>query len=503
MDDGLAQIGQRMVKGAAWMVGLRLAMRVIGLISTIILARLLVPEDFGLVAIATTVVGGLEIISEFGFDVVLIRDQRGQRHHYDTVWTLSIIRGGLIAVMLVGAAGPAAGFFGDARLEAIFYLLAVGSLLDGARNVGTVDFRKELQFDREFRFLVYPKLAAFFVTIALAWLWRDYWALVAGIMVGKVTMIVASYTMHPYRPRLSFDSWRQIVAFSKWLLLNHVTIFAFQRGDTFAIGRIINAQAVGIYSIAHEIATLATSELLAPVRRALIPGFAKLGDDLDELRAKFLQVWSFIFMIGAPMAVGCGLVADPLVRIALGPNWLGAIPLIEILCLFGLFSLGSSLSQPVYIALGRPRRMLLPPLLGLAIFIPALVWGTMSRGVTGAAIALTATTAISVAIDMVLVARAMQLPAFRLVAIAWRSVVSLAFMAALVRLVDDRWVDRYDIVDEAIRLSGLVCLGAASYVGVHLLLWLLSGKPDSAEARALALLRGRFLFPGHRHPASS
>src|SRR5215469_11841367 len=151
-------LGHRIAKSAAWMVGSRMAIRAIGLVSTVILARLLRPEDFGLVAMVMALVTTMEVFGNFSFDLALIRDAEAARDHYDTVWTMSILRGALVAGGLVALAWPAAAFFGDPRVQPIIYWVAGGMFLEGWQNVGTVDFRKELTFHREFAFQILAKL---------------------------------------------------------------------------------------------------------------------------------------------------------------------------------------------------------------------------------------------------------------------------------------------------------------------------------------------------------
>ncbi|MCB2010349.1 MAG: oligosaccharide flippase family protein, partial [Geminicoccaceae bacterium] len=117
---GDTTLGRRMAAGAIWLVGLRLALRGLGLLSTLILARLLVPEDFGLVALAATSAAFLETAADFNFDLAIIRQNDSTRADYDTAWTLNLAKALLTAVALYTGAGWLAGFFEEPRLEALF-----------------------------------------------------------------------------------------------------------------------------------------------------------------------------------------------------------------------------------------------------------------------------------------------------------------------------------------------------------------------------------------------
>ena len=134
----------RFISGAFWMLGSKLTERVLGLVSTLILARLLLPTDFGLVAMAAPVIALVELLGAFGFDAALIQRTEATRRHYNTAWTLNIIFSILITLCLWLLAPIAANFFHEARLEEIIYWLAINSLLRGFSNIGMVKFRKEL-----------------------------------------------------------------------------------------------------------------------------------------------------------------------------------------------------------------------------------------------------------------------------------------------------------------------------------------------------------------------
>ena len=198
-------VNRGMAKGAAWMVAMRLSIRFVGIISTIILARLLVPADFGLVAMATMIYGFIEIMSQFSFDVVLIQKQDAEPDYYDTAWTLSILRGLATALVLFAGAGIAADFFGDQRLVEIIYVLCLAAFVGGFTNIGIVDFRKDMNFGKDFQYIVGVKLFSFVVTLVFAFMLRTYWALVIGIASSTLAQLGLSYFMHPFRPRWAFE----------------------------------------------------------------------------------------------------------------------------------------------------------------------------------------------------------------------------------------------------------------------------------------------------------
>ena len=484
-------VGRKMAKGAAWMVAMRLAIRGTGVISTVILARLLVPEDFGLVALATMLLGILEVMGGFGFDLVLIKKQRAGRDYYDTVWTLTIIRGGVIALTMLALAGPAAAFFEEPRLVSLFYCLAFAAFVQGFTNVGVVDFRKEMEFGREFRFRILIKLSSFVTTITLAVIWRDYWALIAGIVLGRVVEVVLSYMMHDFRPKIALAVWREIMDFSKWLLANNLLLFIGNKADTFILAKVSGSHAVGLYSVAYEISNLPTSELVWPVQRAIYPGYAKLADDIIALRRAYIDVLSLALMLAVPIGLGLGLVADPFVRVVLGQKWLEAIPLLEVLAIFGVLRVGFANGGTVLLSLARLSAATLLSLIGVGIRIPLLIWGVTAAGPVGVAWALVASAAVSLVLSTVTVLRALDMSFTRVFLATWRTILAAAVMAAFVRALQELWpIATADSVVIFVQLLTLVLTGASAYLGTHLLAWRLSGLPDGPEARVLTAIRG-------------
>ena len=277
------EIGRHMAKGAAWAILIRLAVRGLGVISTLILARLLAPEDYGMIAMATVLLGAVEGITAFGFDAVLVQDQAAGRDKYDTAWTMGVIRGVVLALAFALAAPFLADFYHEARLVPLIYLLALGTFIEGFESVGIVDFRKHLRFDRDFILQLIPRLISFIATLALAFTLHVFWALAYGILICRTSRVVTGFVMHPYRPHFTLARWREIFKFSKWLMVNSALRFVDNSGDTLVLGRYVPPTVLGFYTIAYEISNLALTELIAPIQRAVVTGLFAHRQGLRDL----------------------------------------------------------------------------------------------------------------------------------------------------------------------------------------------------------------------------
>ncbi len=481
MSDKLAGAGlaRRMVVGMGWTISFRMTIRVLGVVSTVILARLLVPDDFGLIALAMLVRAAIEMLSTLNFEIWLIRHPDPQREHYDTVWTLSIIRGAVGCVALVLLANPAAVFFAEPRLAEVIPILGLASFAAGFRNVGVVDFQKHLEFDKDFYLLFWAKIGAVVISVGLAWWLRDYRAMVAGIVAAPIITLLVSFWMHAYRPRLSFVCWREAFHFSKWLFVGDVLQFFYSRADNFIIGKLGSTGVLGIYTIAHEIASLASTELVMPIRRVLIPGYAKMQNDLPALRQGFIDGFAIILLFGLPVAAGLGLVADPLVRMALGDKWLASIPILQILVLYGMTSVASANLGPLLIALGNTAAIAGLQVLGFVILVPGFTWGFKHFGAQGGAWAVGIADAVALLVGLALSLISVRVKLRELFAVTWRVMVATVMMAALV--IKLQMLLGEAAVGAPVVLLASVVTGLIAYGGTTLVLWFGGGRPAGPE----------------------
>ena len=268
-----------MARGAVWMLLLTFVDRSVGLVSTLILARLLVPADFGIVAMAWSFIFIAELLAAFGFDVALIHKQDATRRHFDTAWTMNVSLGAAIVILMMVAARPVSIFYAQPAVFWVICALAWSPLIAGFENIGVVAFRKDLDFRKEFAYQIIRRLVGFAVTVPLAFLLRNYWALVAGTLAARLAGTGASYFVHPYRPRFSLAEFASLFRFSRWLLLNNIVGFLKERSSDFVIGRLNGPAALGVYNVSYEVASMPTTALSAPINRALLPGFARIAGD--------------------------------------------------------------------------------------------------------------------------------------------------------------------------------------------------------------------------------
>jgi len=471
-----------LLRGSAWMIAMRWVLRLVGLLSTAILARLLVPADFGIVAMAAVVAGLLETATYAGVDLALIRAENEGREYSDSAWTIQIIQACAIALLLVVVAPLTGAFYHEPRVTVVIQFLAVKAVIEGFQNIGIVAFRKELDFAREFRFNVYSKLINLFIVVAAALWFRNYLALVTGMVSGAAVTVALSYAMHPYRPRLTLAAGRSLWSFSNWLLVSRVGSFATRKVDQLIIGGSIGSTALGRYHVSTELSTMPTTELVMPMRRALFPALSVLRNDPAGFRAAVLQTFSALSVLCFAAGFGLMSVAAEVVPIVLGDQWREAIPLVRLLALYGAFAgLASVLEVPIW-ASGRTHLSALQTWLELVVLIPALIVALRVNGVEGAATARALVALAMLPVMLVLVARVSPIRIRDFAAAMWRPLLAALAMTMVLSMPLG-----YPMGLVAALLVK-VGVGATVYAGVLLLLWLVSGKPDGIESAVMRRL---------------
>ena len=477
-----------MASGAVWMVLFKFTERGLGLVSTLILARLLVPNDFGLVAMATSLVAMLELLSAFGLDLALIRRPDAGRAEYDTAWTINVLTAVLVALIMLAAAQPVARWYAEPAVVPVISVLALGSVIQGLENIGVVAFRKEMRFDLEFRYQLVRKLAMFAVTVPLAFVLRSYWALVVGIVAGKAIGVAYSYYAHPYRPRFTLAARGELIGFSQWLLLNNIVMFLRDRVSDFIIGRLRGPAALGVYSLGYEIANMPTVELAMPINRAVYPGYARLHEQEGSLRQGFLAVIGLIALLAIPAGAGVSATAVPLTAVILGPKWAQAAPLIEILAFFGVIMALQTNSYSVFLAIGRPYLQSVVLGVYLAALLPLLVFMTRSLGLEGAAWACLASVTLMLPLNYTLVVRALDIEGRAIVRLLWRPLLAAAAMYAVVTSLLAALPQSPAFGNQLLRLIVAATSGATLYFAIVYLLWTMAGRPEGAERLVLQRL---------------
>ena len=479
---------QRVANSSAWLAASRLLVRTIGLISTLILARLLTPGDFGLVALAAAFYFVIETLSDFRFEQALLALQDTRDIDFDTAWTMNAARGLLVAVVLAVGAYPYAQLMDEERLTLLMLALALVPLIDGLKNPHFIRFEKEFNQRKTFTLQIAAKAAGFLVTVTLALIYRNYWALLAGMVTATTARVVLSYLLRPAVPAPTLASMHRLMNFSGWLMGGQLVTAAIGRAQFFLAGAFLPASSVGFLHVGSEIANMVTTETLAPIRRVLLPALAQKVDDPEDHYAAFGAAMEVMIGLALPIGVGIALVADQLVPLLLGDQWHGAIDVIRFVGLVGALSAVSTMGETMLVSTGKTRPLFYLELMKLIYVLPGFWLGITLGGLQGVLVAWLAIALVSLLINLEVIRRHTGIGQWTLLAPCWRSPLAVALMTVAIGLTRS-WLPATG-GGLAADLGGLaltVVSGAASYVATHLLLWHLAGRPLGFESRVLEI----------------
>jgi O-antigen/teichoic acid export membrane protein len=352
-------LSERVIRGSFWVFALRFTNRGLGLVRKIVLARMLAPEDFGLLGIAFLSISTLETFSKTGFQAALVQKKADIKPYLDTAWTVSAIRGVILFGLLFFAAPFVAEFFGSPQATLIIRIIGMTVLLSGFKNIGIILFQKELEFKKQFFYHLSGTLTNFVVAIVLAFTLRNVWALVWGGLAASFVQLFMSYCVHPYNPTLRFEQAKfdHLFAYGKWVLGQSIVIFLITQGDDIFVGKVLGVTALGFYQMAYTFSNLPATEITHVISQVTFPAYSKLQDDIIRLRDAYFKILQLTAFLSVPAAGLIIIFASDFINIFLGEKWMPCVSAMKILALWGLIRSIGATTGPVFQAIGRPKTL--------------------------------------------------------------------------------------------------------------------------------------------------
>ncbi|GIK83288.1 MAG: lipopolysaccharide biosynthesis protein [Alphaproteobacteria bacterium] len=480
-------VGSRSVaSGAALYIAMRWFDRSIGVVSTIVLARLLTAADFGIVALASIALGLAVVLLDLGINLTVVQRRNIDRDELDTAWTLRLLQNVAVAAVLALSSPWVADYYHDPRLAPVIVTLAFAYLLDGLTGLGPIVFQKRQEYAREVAFFMAKRAIGFAATVVLALWLRSYWALVVGTVLSNVAGVVLSYVMHPAAPRFTLSRWRDFLGASSWLTIRAIGSFATSQLDKLVVGRRDGPTMLGAYSLADQISAMPASELLAPTSRALFPAMAASQEDRPKLRRIYLSALGIQCSLALPASVGLALVAADMVPVVLGEKWGQAVPLMTALALaYGANSLTSA-GNYLMVSLGDFRTQAVLQW-AMAAVLAALIFAAFPQsGANEIAWFRVALGGLGIVAVAALVRRRLPIVTFAdMLRQTARPVIATAVMSVAVAGVQYAG----GTLSTWLRLVAEVASGAVVYAAALAGLWHLAGRPDGAERWALQRAR--------------
>ena len=367
-----------------WLLSLQAANRLFDFTRIIILARILSPEDFGLFGLALLSLLILNMLSQMGLREALIRKRGDIRPYLDTVWTIELIRGLAIAVIVFSSAPYIASFFKAPQALPIIRVVSFIIVFESLANVTVVFFQKELEFHKYFVYHFTGTIADFTVAIATVLIFRNVWALVFGQIAGALARCVISYILDPYRPKFRMDltKIKELFRFGKWVLGSRILVFLINRGDDIFVGKFIGITMLAFYQMAFRIAHITTTEITHVISLVAFPAYSKLQSNIKMMRDVYFGNLKFTAFLSFPVAALIFVLTPDFTKIFLGDKWIPIVSALQVLALAGLIRSLQATTGAVAYASGKPKTNTICQiirLLVLAVLIYPLTvkWGIM------------------------------------------------------------------------------------------------------------------------------
>jgi len=381
-------LAEKTVKGGFWVFSLRIISRIFLFIRTVVLARVLAPEDFGTFGIALLLLSMLDRFSQTGFKKALIQKKDKTSNYLNIVWTIELIRGFGIAITIFMLAKPIAIFFNN--LDAVNIIRAVGIviILQSLNNVAVIYFEKELNFSKYFKYRFLATIVDMAVAIIAVFLLRNVWALVLGLLAGNLVQLIISYFIVSFKPKIKFDfkKTKELFGFGKWIFTSKIFTYLITDADDIFVGRVLGTSMLGFYQMGYKISNLSSTEIASTVSRVSFPAYSKLQDNLTKSKKAFLKILQFVTFLSFPIAGTIIALGDDFTRLFLGEKWIPMVPAMTLLALWGAIRSIGNTAGSLLTGIGRPDILTKVQMLQFFIIAMFIYPLSMKLGILGTAL---------------------------------------------------------------------------------------------------------------------
>lgn len=352
-----SSIGKKVFKGASWLAMFKLISQLFSWGVTILVARILVPEDYGLMAMATIITGYAEMFAELGLGAAIIQKPKLIQEELSSVFWFSFMFGSLLALSCFPIAHLTAFIFHEPRVIPLTMTLSLLFILSSLQIVPLNLLKKELDFKIVGIIEMTATFVACSIMIIIAKMGGGVWTLLCGFLIRSFTSLILIYYKVRWLPKLhfNFNEAKSYLKFGITMALGRSLFYVWEQSDKFFAGRAWNTKILGYYSFAIQLAQIPTEKIVVLINQVAFPAFSKLQDDKDQFNTLYLNITKVTATIVLPLFVGGFLVGDNIVRILLNEKWYPIIFLFKYLCLSQIMMAMNAINNFAHAAQGRPH----------------------------------------------------------------------------------------------------------------------------------------------------
>lgn len=375
------------VNGVKWSVASQIGTQGIGFVTIVILARLLSPREFGLLAMVTVIASFAQIFSEMGFSSALVQKQDIEQKHLSSVFWLNLGMGGGLTLLFIAGAPLIARFYDEPILIPLTWFISFNFLIGSLTIVQKTMLTKTIDFRSLSIVNIVAVALSGVVAIGLAFGGAGIWSLaVQSVLLSTITTIMLWRLSH-WRPAFIFnwDAIKDLLGFSLSLFGTKLLSYWTRNLDYLLIGRFIGLQPLGVYKNAYTIMLFPLSNVSRVISQVMFPSLSLIQDDKAKVRQLFVRMTRTIALVTFPMMAGLFVVADSFVLTLFGPQWSAMIPILMVFCLTGLMQSIGTLNGNLYLSQGRAdlqlRVGLVLKMVGIMGIVVGLRWGALGVAV--------------------------------------------------------------------------------------------------------------------------
>lgn len=400
-------LGQLVMRGAFWTMANEWTSNALTFVQTVILVRLLVPADFGIMRVAGFLLAAMAVFTQTGMGTAIIQRKDADPETIDTAWTINLLRNLVLYGAVFLAAPWAARFYENPIICPILRVVGLRLLFNGFQNIGLTLLRKEMDFRAHELFYMVTVAMGVAVTIVAAFILRSVWAIAIGQVGIAGIRTVGSYLFHPYRPRpsLHWHKAKGLLGFGINLTGAGILTFLSTQGDDALVGKVLGLEGLGFYTLAYGLSNLPRYAITRTVSAVVMPAYSKIQDDIERLGRAFLKTVTVVSILIVPACAGLFLLAPDIIEVVYGEPYMPMVACFRVLTLYAMFRGLAACNGPLYIGTGNPRISLYVQIMRFCVLGVLIYPFTRWWGITGTALATAASIAACTVYSFVMVRR--------------------------------------------------------------------------------------------------
>jgi len=470
--------------GLLWNFGSQIMIRILSLGVGILMARILTPNDFGIVAVAMVVWEMIALLGQLGLGAKLIQQQKNVAEYANATFWLNLLMNTTIALLALAVSPFAAEFYGNPTITPIIQVLAAGFILSAFGNTHSTLLQKKMAFRTLSTLDVGLTLLKILIAVCMLFAGFGFWSLILPELFKRPFRIIALWKLESWRPRfhLGLEYWRDIFAFGKFVFGTTIVRYLNINGDYLIIGKVLGAPSLGLYKFGYGLANWPVENIVWIFGRVMFPAFSHLQNNIKEMQRLYLRVVETLSIVSFPLLIGLLSVADLLIPAVYGEKWRPAVLPLKIIIVFTTVRTISTLGGQILMALGQPGKEFKMNAFQVIPLLTAVYIGSRF-GIVGVAVGMSVVLTGFAVWFLVITNKAIDLPIKHLIKAVIPALLSsgVMYMAVFLFL---RWTATTQFGLYGV-LSISVCLGAVAYVLCMLIFFLETSKKFISQCRQI------------------